>query len=226
MARPIRSPRTMLALVALSTLALLGGGAMTGAANAGGGCHSPETQATATGVEHVQVAIQDLCFGPTVMRVSPGATVTWVNRDGFAHVVVGHGYAWGSQGDLQSGQHLNVTFEKAGIYPYSCYLHPGMNGAVVVGGAGVPDEVGDASAVAFAPDPGSGSGSGSAGGSGSAASGAGRAAPAPGAGATAAAPGGTGTLPWRIATFTLAGLLVAGLAVALVGFRRGAVVPG
>jgi plastocyanin len=216
MARPIRSLRTMLALAAVATLALLGGGAMTGAANAGGGCHSPETQATATGVKHVQVAIQDLCFGPTVMRVSPGATVTWVNRDGFAHVVVGHGYAWGSQGDLQSGQHLNVTFEKAGIYPYSCYLHPGMNGAVVVGGAGVPDKVGDASAVAFAPDPGSGSAS----------SGAGRAAPASGARSAAAAPAGTGTLPWRIATFTLAGLLVAGLAVALVGSRRRAVVLG
>ncbi|MFN2591131.1 MAG: hypothetical protein ABR518_10245 [Actinomycetota bacterium] len=29
-------------------------------------------------------------------------------------------------------------FRTAGVFPYTCYLHPGMNGAVVVGGVDAP----------------------------------------------------------------------------------------
>jgi plastocyanin len=207
----------MLALATLSTLVVMGGGAMTSVANAGGSCHSPETDGKAA--TSAQVVIKDLCFGPTVLRVRPGATVTWVNRDDFAHVVVGHGYQWGSQGELYSGKRLSVSFKEPGIYPYSCYLHPGMNGVVLVGGSGAPDQVGSASTVAFAADPGSGSGSSSS----STASGSGRAA-ASAARQAPVAPAGAGTLPWRIATFSLAGLLLAGLLLAglvlTVGTRR------
>jgi plastocyanin len=120
------------------TLAMLLGGAFlvpltAGPAGAGGGCHSPQTdQATKV------VVIEGACFGPTITRVPVGTRVAWTNKDSFAHVVVGMGFHWGSNGELNQGDRFSTVFRAAGVYPYTCYLHPGMNGAVVVGGADAP----------------------------------------------------------------------------------------
>jgi plastocyanin len=102
-------------------------------AGAGGGsCDSHETtDATGTSVQ-----MSGACFGPTVLRTKPGAEVTWTNRDSFAHVLVGTG--WGDVGEVASGESVSFRFEKPGVYAYSCYYHPGMNGVVVVGNGGVP----------------------------------------------------------------------------------------
>ena len=45
-------------------------------ASGGGGCGRPVTDGDGT-----RVSIRNFCFGPTVLRVRPGDTVTWVNRD-------------------------------------------------------------------------------------------------------------------------------------------------
>jgi plastocyanin len=103
-----------------------------GSASAGGGCHVPSTDATGT-----TVAIADLCFTPTDLWIEPGQSVTWTNRDPFEHVVVGTG-GWGTDDPLGQGKSLTVRFHERGIYPYSCHLHPGMNGAVIVGDVQVP----------------------------------------------------------------------------------------
>jgi plastocyanin len=102
-------------------------------AHAGGGCHADQTE-DATSV----VVLDGACFGPTITRVPVGTKVTWTNKDPFAHVVVGMGYRWGSNGELLQGDRFSTVFRAAGVYPYTCYLHPGMNGAVVVGGANAP----------------------------------------------------------------------------------------
>lgn len=102
-------------------------------ASGGGGCGRAVTDDDGT-----RIGIRNFCFGPTILRVRRGETVTWVNRDGFAHVVLGANGAWGGYGMLRGGGEVSYRFVTSGVYPYVCTYHPGMIGAVVVGN-GKPD---------------------------------------------------------------------------------------
>jgi plastocyanin len=120
---------------AIVTLAAVAAVLVTaGVASAGGGClHSvPPSEG-----EGGRVEMLDACFTPTVLHVEPGAEVTFVNRDDTVHQVSGVGDTWGSFADLSEGDSVSYTFDEDGVYVYSCWLHPGMVGAVVAGsGAG------------------------------------------------------------------------------------------
>jgi len=94
---------------------------------AGGGCHQGATQGVGTSVD-----LTGMCFSPTILYVPPGATVTWSNRDAMRHEVVGTGWSRGPS-TLEDGQTISQTFPTAGIFPYSCPLHYGMNAVVIVG---------------------------------------------------------------------------------------------
>ena len=94
----------------------------------GGGCFQPETQGAGT-----TVLLTERCFSPTVLYVKPGGSVTWKNEDGIRHVVAGSLNTWGSPATLETGQSTTHGFDTAGIFPYSCPLHYGMNGVVIVG---------------------------------------------------------------------------------------------
>jgi hypothetical protein len=48
------------------------------------------------------------------------------------HEVVGTGWSAGPT-TLEDGQSVSQTFPTAGIFPYSCPLHYGMNAVVIVG---------------------------------------------------------------------------------------------
>ena len=102
-------------------------------ASGGGGCGRAVTDDDGT-----QVNIRNFCFGPTILRVPEGETVTWVNRDDFPHVVLGANAAWGGYGKVRGGGEVSYRFVTSGVYPYVCTYHPGMIGAVVVGN-GKPD---------------------------------------------------------------------------------------
>ena len=105
-----------------------------GPAEAGGGCHRNFEQGNTEG-KGTTVEMVGNCFGTTVLRVAPGAEVTWVNRDEIAHRV--DGVAWSVHEDVAGGAQASQRFDDEGTYPYVCVLHPGMFGAVVVGdGAG------------------------------------------------------------------------------------------
>lgn len=95
---------------------------------AGGGCHSAQTEGEGT-----TVAMAGMCFTPTVLRVEPGTEVTFVNRDPLAHIALGVG--WGEWKELGTGDRIAHTFDEAGTFPYTCNLHPGMSGVIVVGDA-------------------------------------------------------------------------------------------
>jgi plastocyanin len=96
----------------------------------GGGCHEPSTERSGTDVE-----MKGMCMTPAVLRVEPGTTVTWTNRDPLAHNL--HATQWGA-GDLAPDATFTQTFAEPGTYAYACTLHPGMVGAVVVGDQPVP----------------------------------------------------------------------------------------
>lgn len=57
--------------------------------------------------------------------------------DGPAHLITGANQAWGERDvELQPDTTVAYTFDKPGVYPYACALHPGMSGAIVVGDGG------------------------------------------------------------------------------------------
>jgi plastocyanin len=95
-------------------------------ASAGGGCHAPATEARGS-----TVALSDLCFSPTVLRVASGSEVTFVNRDTITHPLSRPGGDW--YWDGAGGARTTVRLDEAGTYPFFCYAHPGMVGVVVVG---------------------------------------------------------------------------------------------
>ena len=103
-------------------------GLTVGEAGGGGGCHAPLSQGSGAKVE-----LESNCFGPTILRIEPGAAVEWLNRDQARHDVNGAGGAWGANRIIDYGQSVSQTFEEAGTFPYYCSLHPGMIGVVVVG---------------------------------------------------------------------------------------------
>jgi plastocyanin len=120
-----------LGLVAIAMLA--SGMAAGNIAQAGGGCHAqPGGEGSGNAV-----SIENCSFEPAVLRVDPGTKVTFTNKEGLPHTVTGAD--WGEHDYLNIGDTLTLTFAKDGTYAYSCILHPGMVGAVVVGdGTGSP----------------------------------------------------------------------------------------
>ena len=81
------------------------------------------------------VKIDTCVFLPTIARVPVGATVLFVNSSSMEHQVTGANLAWGITGNkrLGHGDEYSAPFLTAGVYPYTCMIHPGMTGAIIVG---------------------------------------------------------------------------------------------
>ena len=96
-------------------------------AAAGGGCHLAPGESTAAVGDSVTMA--GCSFSPSELTVSPGTMVTFRNADRVPHALAGRDWV---TGELATGAEFRQTFTNPGIYPYQCYLHPGMVGVVIV----------------------------------------------------------------------------------------------
>jgi plastocyanin len=124
----MRSHVIRFGFVAAITSAALWGG--SGMAAAGAGCHASD-MTTGRGST---VELSEMCFDATVLYVEPGTEVTWTNRDSMGHIVVGVADTWGDPDlMLYEGDTVSNRFDEDGVYPYACWIHPGMIGAIVVG---------------------------------------------------------------------------------------------
>jgi plastocyanin len=111
---------------------------------AGGGCHVVDDGSEYMEGDGNTVIRMDTCsFAPTANRVAVGTTVRFLNTSTIQHQVVGRSGTWGSD-LLDPGQEHSERFVAAGVYPYTCPLHPGMVGAILVGD-------GDAAGAAMPP---------------------------------------------------------------------------
>jgi plastocyanin len=141
----------------IATIAVLGTiGTLAGvtAATAGGGGHCAPDEARGNRVE-----LEGACFTPSTLHAEAGETITFVNRDPLAHNVSGTG--WGNYEDMGTGDRFTTSFLDDGIYPFACTLHPGMNGAIVVGDAEGGAAAADVTALTSTPrGPGGGEGAG------------------------------------------------------------------
>jgi plastocyanin len=80
-----------------------------------------------------EVKIDNFSFGPEVLTVAAGTTVTWTNRDDIPHTVVSTDDPKSFKSKvLDTDEKFSFTFSKAGTYPYFCSIHPKMTGKVVV----------------------------------------------------------------------------------------------
>jgi plastocyanin len=76
-------------------------------------------------------------FSPTSAEIRVGGTIRWrisESPDGRGHNVVFSGNAPGKPADIPIVKGVTVprTFSRTGTFPYTCTIHPGMDGDVVV----------------------------------------------------------------------------------------------
>ena len=75
--------------------------------------------------------MRGFAFEPATLRLSPGDTVVWVNRDVVPHTASGPAGGWDS-GSIESGASWSRVFTEAGSTSYTCAFHPTMTGKLLV----------------------------------------------------------------------------------------------
>ncbi|HEY0671316.1 MAG TPA: carboxypeptidase regulatory-like domain-containing protein [Longimicrobiales bacterium] len=77
----------------------------------------------------VNVSMTNTSFQPQQVEVAVGGTVRFTNNDPFAHNATGPGV---STGNMTPGQVVEEIMPTAGTFNYTCTLHAGMSGSIVV----------------------------------------------------------------------------------------------
>ena len=77
------------------------------------------------------VAIEDFTFKPGDLEIEAGTTVTFTNKDGFAHTATAKDKSFDT-GNLEQDATFEHTFEEAGTFEYLCAIHNSMTGTITV----------------------------------------------------------------------------------------------
>ena len=77
------------------------------------------------------VAIEDFTFKPGDLEIEVGTTVTFTNKDGFAHTATAKDKSFDS-GNVEPDATFEHTFEAAGTFEYLCAIHNSMTGTITV----------------------------------------------------------------------------------------------
>lgn len=117
-----------LAILALGVTAVLILALVVILAGCGG---SSTTTTTAAAGGSAQVVLQNIAINPTSVTIKAGGTVTWTNKDGFDHHLVGDKGEFDS-GNMAAGATFSFTFKTAGTITYHCSIHPQMTGTIIV----------------------------------------------------------------------------------------------
>ncbi len=96
-----------------------------------GSSDTTEASASDTPAEPTAPVIQDFTFTPDPIEITAGDTVTWTNRDGFAHTVTADDDSFDS-GNIDPDGTFEQTFDEAGDFTYHCNIHTQMTGTVTV----------------------------------------------------------------------------------------------
>jgi plastocyanin len=83
-------------------------------------------------VKDILVAILDDGFFPSVLRISRGTKVTWVNKDINSHWPVSDLPGFGSDKELKTGESYSFTFENTGVFKYHDKLNLALTAVVEV----------------------------------------------------------------------------------------------
>ena len=80
-------------------------------------------------IETYEVKITTNGFEPASLTIKTHDQVDWINELGEAYNIKGGD--WGGL-ELDPEERFTQNFEKPGVYPYSCELHPEMTGEIIV----------------------------------------------------------------------------------------------
>ena len=104
---------------------------------AGDPCFHGYTIPASTTADTSRVAMEECAFLPTNVRAAPGTTISFTNGSASVHLLTGANQEWGDrEKEIPPGASVTMTFDKPGVYAFSCALHRGMSGAVIVGDPG------------------------------------------------------------------------------------------
>ena len=109
-----------------------GGGAETTEQPADGGGGDGGDGGGGGGGGGAEVSEEGVAFEPAEVTIGVGETVTWTNNDSVPHDVTADSFSSGEPGGMAPGDTFEHTFEEAGTFDYTCTVHPGMDGTVVV----------------------------------------------------------------------------------------------
>jgi putative oxidoreductase len=113
----VRARRMIASTLALLTLSLVASSCGGDAADGGSASTGGST-----------ISVRDYEFDPASSTVDVGETVTWIWEGSAEHNVVGDGF----QSPDQTSGTFEYMFDRPGTFEYSCTIHPGMDGSVVV----------------------------------------------------------------------------------------------
>ena len=77
------------------------------------------------------VDIADFAFKPATLEVKAGTTVTFTNKDDFAHTATAKDKSFDT-GNLDKDGTFEHTFDEAGTFEYLCAIHNSMTGTITV----------------------------------------------------------------------------------------------
>jgi len=89
------------------------------------------TPAAPEAVRGTAVTMDGVSFTPERLIVKVGETVTWTNKDPFPHSVTSSAGGFES-GEIAPDAQWQFRATTAGTFPYTCTLHPGMDGTLIV----------------------------------------------------------------------------------------------
>ena len=124
-------PKIVTLLTACAVVALAAGCGGGGGSTSSSSAPASTSGGGSTAGGGVQVKMKNIQFSPSSVTVKVGQKVTWVNDDTVTHNVTSQ------DGQIKSsnfgqGQSFSFTPTKAGTIKYTCTIHPGMNGTLVV----------------------------------------------------------------------------------------------
>ncbi len=90
----------------------------------------PVDPVTATPKEHV-IEIQKFRFVPSMLRVRPNDTITWINRDITPHTATATDKSWDT-GEIKRNGSARVTSAPDMSTAYVCRYHPGMKAVLEI----------------------------------------------------------------------------------------------
>ena len=83
--------------------------------------------------QNIEVVMKNINFNPGKVYAHVGQTVTWTNRDDAPHnVTYASGPKFASSPTFTRGVTWRLKLTTPGVIRYTCTIHPGMNGTIVV----------------------------------------------------------------------------------------------
>lgn len=120
----------LLASALVAAVAAAGCGSSSSSSSSGGATGS--TLSSAPKGAGTVVKLQNIQFSPKTIKVKVGKQIQWQNFDNVDHNVTALSGASFKSKDFGHSGTFSFTPSKPGTIKYTCTLHPGMDGEIVV----------------------------------------------------------------------------------------------